>query len=62
MADEKFSKEWEIISENLKRMKVPGGWIVHNNTHVVHIDRDISISESMIFLPDIDHTWVFRQK
>jgi len=60
--DETFPRTWEIVSENLKRLRVPGGWLVHNNAHAILRDEDIAVSESMVFLPDEHHTWIFKQK
>ena len=62
MMDDFYPKTWEIISENLRRLKVPGGWIVHNSVHVVLYNKEVAVSESMIFIPDEHHTWGFKQK
>ncbi len=48
--------KWELIDncqhEGTSRAKVPGGWIV------VHwFDENGTSSESMVFVPDINHEW-----
>jgi len=46
---------------NLKRKKVPGGWILHSSTsHDIRHGR--AISESMVFVPDPEHTWDWSER
>jgi hypothetical protein len=52
-----YPRKWEIITENFERLKVPGGWIVHNSTTIIIRDKDIRASECMIFVNDKDYEW-----
>lgn len=63
--------EWEKIHERKKeniywfatyRAKVFGGWLVRNFDLTIHPYRDAlnidqSTSESMVFVPDAQHSW-----
>lgn len=42
-----------LIGSQMGRMKVLGGWIVKSHTH----SGNGSMSESMVFVPDITHEW-----
>lgn len=61
MNDDVYKAKWEFVVENLQRMKVPGGWLVHHGTHIIHLDRDVAASECMIFLPDPSYTWTLEK-
>lgn len=60
--------EWEKVflyaTENgtniTMRAKVIGGWVVNNQSQTIPARRDIepSLSESMCFVPDVNHEWV----
>jgi len=63
MTDE-YPREWQEITKDgqLKRLKVPGGWIVWNRTMLVDRDKFVVHSESMVFVPDDNHTWILEDK
>jgi hypothetical protein len=56
---------WECLDGNTLRLPVPGGWIVrHQSTfsqpHKSSISRPIS--ESMVYVPDIEHEWLKKDE
>jgi len=57
-----YPSDWEIIKENLRRLRVPGGWLVHNSTEIHHGTVNSTASESMIFFSDQYYEWVIEEK
>lgn len=52
----------EIICPYTGRLKVYGGWIVHNhNTYFDSNEYVITSSESMVFVPDPKHEWEIEE-
>jgi hypothetical protein len=52
--------EWEKLDKYTLRAKVFGGWLVLHAYPVTitdHKKRDMSQSESMVFVPDPNHQW-----
>lgn len=50
----KIKFEWEEISFGVHRAKVINGWIISSRSY----NHDgIVISESMTFIPDLEHKW-----
>lgn len=56
--------EWEKLDTNTFRAKVIGGWIIRciggflrNEVVSVKEAKNLSMSESMTFIPDRDHEW-----
>ena len=42
--------EWEMLEEGFRRLKVPGGWLVHAY-------QVCESSDSICFYPDPKHEW-----
>lgn len=56
---------WEVIEDNLSRLKVPGGWLVKvsNPVPLVMANDEIQVNygfynESITFVPDPGNTWI----
>ena len=50
-----MTAEWEDVSKDFQRIKVPGGWAFKSITH--HSDmygKVILVTESMIFIPEVE--------
>lgn len=61
MNGHKYPRAWEFIknNEDWKRLKVPGGWLVHHTeTHLV--GNYVAVSECCTFFPDPDGDWVLE--
>ena len=56
--DELYPREYERVTSNLQRMKVPGGWLV--KTHVISIG--VADSIAMAFIPDPNYDWKFKEE
>jgi len=59
----KWEEIWNHVTPGLGdtgtfRAKVKGGWIVKNGTAVMMPRRGVSMAESMVFVPDANHSWV----
>lgn len=54
----KFKREWEQVTETTFRMKVPGGWIICDET----INPDGTRSASICNVPDPNHEWELTPK
>lgn len=57
-----FTKESESLCGITARAKVIGGWVVLNRTNgavksMATGNVSISASESMVFIPDVEHSW-----
>ena len=53
---------WETVSKGYFRAKVFGGWVLHSSRYEYESDMNVSISESMVFIPDPRHEWVIDNK
>ena len=56
----KIKFEWEMVSNRSRRAKVFGGWVFHTFDQETESDVDgnaIALSESMVFIPDVNHQW-----
>ncbi len=57
----KIEFQWKVITwhegfSNTSRAKVIGGWLVKNETFDCEVGT-YAQSESMVFVPDINHEW-----
>lgn len=58
----KYPRDWEIISENLKRIRVFGGWLVSNSTIVLVPGKNPVVTESLQYMPDEFANWHLEDK
>ena len=51
---------WEDIGSNLKRSRIPNGWImeVHNSVYNKYHDKWEEVVVGGYFVPDPDHLWI----
>lgn len=60
----KYPRDLEFVTRKgeIRRLMVPGGWIVLSQTHRIEYDKFVSYSESMAFVKDEEHTWNLEEK
>lgn len=63
MNGRKYPRNFERITKDggLRRMQVPGGWLVHSSTEYIRHAQNGSCSEALIFFPDPDFMWVLEE-
>lgn len=58
----KYPRDFEVIDGGMERLKVPGGWLVHNSTTVIVKNEHYTASECLVFFPDPDYLWQLEGK
>lgn len=57
-----YPNEWQdVVEGEMRRMRVPGGWLVHTYTKVLELNKDFICSEALAFVPDRDSEWVVEK-
>jgi predicted RNA-binding protein associated with RNAse of E/G family len=57
-----YPREWEIVNSNLRRLKIPSGWITVVSERVIVQGKEIHVSVQQIEIQDDGHEWVLENK
>lgn len=58
----KYPREWEPINQNSRRMRVPGGWVLHTFKVTLVGGTVPSNSEAMVFVADKEGHWILEKE
>ena len=58
----KYPRDWEQVNAYMRRIHVPGGWIVHTYTNILIGGKEAIASEAMTFVPDPNLDWVLEER
>lgn len=58
----KFSRKWERVDNYTRRLRVPGGWIVHSSTEIIVSGKQLKSSDALVFVPDQNFEWELEEK
>lgn len=53
----KYPRKWEDIDGYTRRLRVPGGWLVHSSTEILVSGKPLKSSDALCFVEDKDHEW-----
>lgn len=62
MTDHTFDGEWEVINGDLRRLKIPGGWIAISTVKLIIGGKDYHAVSQPILIPDPYYDWVVARK
>ena len=57
-----YPREWEEVSDQTLRLKVPEGWVVQVEQYVIEYDKHDNkipkfLTTAVCFVPDPEHKW-----
>lgn len=62
MTEHTFDGEWEVVNGDLRRIKIPGGWIAMTTVKVLIGGRDYHAVSQPILIPDPYYDWRIVKK
>jgi hypothetical protein len=59
MNGHKYPREFELITMDgsLRRLRIPGGWIVRGEMRYIAGDKSVACSESLVRVDDPNEDW-----
>lgn len=60
----KYPREFERITKDggLRRLRVPGGWLIHSSCQYIYHDKCGACSESIVYYPDPHFDWTLESE
>ncbi len=62
MSEHVFDPDWEWVNSDLRRLKIPGGWLAITTVKLIIGGKDYHATSQPILVPDPYYAWNIPNK
>ena len=62
MTEHVFDPDWEHVNADLRRLKIPGGWLAITTVKIIVGGKDYHVTSQPIKIDDPYYAWIIPSK
>jgi len=62
MSEHVFDSDWENVNDDLRRLKIPGGWLVITTVKIIVAGKDYHVTSHPLRIDDPYYAWIIHHK